>query len=271
MSGALTFLPLPPTLRLTTRSHCSLSGVGCAGHRHYVVWVDLPLFHPLLCTDPSRSTFLPSHLARAASAPSSGTATPSGPSHRNPLASPAHSGELDAALVAPTKGSWDHVSAKGLGGLTGAAERRWRARRGAQVESEGSGTEGGREEGPEREIRAFVERRWPEKDGWETAWCVALSGLRCYSRLMSPLGQHSVAQSAALTLCLAPGSSTPQVRQPTLVAERPRARALSRARAAGYARDVGPRTRWYAVRGEAWGGRMSARRCARRGGRYRRP
>ncbi|TNY22044.1 hypothetical protein DMC30DRAFT_445640 [Rhodotorula diobovata] len=93
--------------------------------RHYVVWVDLPLFHPLLCTDPSRSTFLPSHLARAASAPSSGTATPSGPSHRNPLASPAHSGELDAALVAPTKGSWDHVSAKGLGGLTGAAERRF--------------------------------------------------------------------------------------------------------------------------------------------------
>ncbi|BGP51842.1 hypothetical protein JCM10450v2_007798 [Rhodotorula kratochvilovae] len=109
--------------------------------RHYVVWVDLPLFHPLL--------------------------TPSGPSHRNPLASHPSAGALDAALVAPTKGTWDHVSARGLGGLTGAAEGRWRARRGAGAGGEGREKEGS---GPEREIRAFVERRWRVEDGWETAW-----------------------------------------------------------------------------------------------------
>ncbi|GAA5915344.1 hypothetical protein JCM8208_001704 [Rhodotorula glutinis] len=136
---------------------------------HYVVWVDLPLFHPLLCSPPPSS--LPSHLASSlsssTSAPSSGTSTPSGPSRHNPLASRAD-GEPGAALVAPTKGTWDHVSEKGLGGLTGAAQRRWRRRRGLPEEEEGA--TGREERGPEREVRAFVERKWPEKDGWETAW-----------------------------------------------------------------------------------------------------
>ncbi|GAA6054672.1 hypothetical protein JCM3770_006380 [Rhodotorula araucariae] len=130
--------------------------------KHYVVWVDLPLFHPLLCSPPRSA----SHLSRFApstttSAPGSGASTPSGPSRRNPLASHA----IDAALVAPTKGSWDAVSARGLGGLTGAAEKRWRARAG-----HGPLGKGEHEEGPEREIRAFVERRWRVEDGWETAW-----------------------------------------------------------------------------------------------------
>ncbi|GAA5932749.1 hypothetical protein JCM3775_002226 [Rhodotorula graminis] len=133
--------------------------------RHYVVWVDLPLFSPLLCIPPP--SVLPASSSPSTSAPASGTSTPSGPSHRNPLASRAD-GEPGAALVAPTKGTWDHVSEKGLGGLTGAAQRRWRRRRGLPEEEAGAAR--GQEDGPEREVRAFVERRWPEEDAWETAW-----------------------------------------------------------------------------------------------------
>ncbi|GAA5848652.1 hypothetical protein JCM9279_002729 [Rhodotorula babjevae] len=138
---------------------------------HYVVWVDLPLFHPLLCSPPPSS--LPSHLAStlssSTSAPASGASTPSGPSRHNPFASRAD-GEPGAALIAPTKGTWDHVSEKGLGGLTGAAQRRWRRRRGLPEDGEQDGASRGEAAGPEREVRAFVERKWPEKDGWETAW-----------------------------------------------------------------------------------------------------
>ncbi|GAA6034772.1 hypothetical protein JCM8097_001162 [Rhodosporidiobolus ruineniae] len=139
---------------------------------HWVVWVPLPLFHPALCTPlPSRSsTPLPPSLARSLSASSaqpspSGTSTPSGITPHNPLAHDS---------VAPTKGTWDWVSRNGLGGLTGAAERRWRKRRaaqGADGEEDGEEEEEYREdEGPEREIKAFVEGRWPESEGWETAW-----------------------------------------------------------------------------------------------------
>ncbi|GJN94475.1 hypothetical protein Rhopal_007555-T1 [Rhodotorula paludigena] len=98
---------------------------------HYVVWVNLPLFHPHLCTPAASALSTPL-------ASSSGTATPSGPSHANPLAQPTSASTLASKLVdggagakgrrqrvAPTKGTWDHVSENGLGGLTGEAERRF--------------------------------------------------------------------------------------------------------------------------------------------------
>ncbi|BGP27781.1 hypothetical protein Rt10032_c13g5125 [Rhodotorula toruloides] len=167
--------------------------------RHYVVWVPLPLFHPALCTPrPSNLLDLPS------SSPSqSGTSTPSGPSRTNPLARPfapplphepsicsalsPSSSRVGKASVAPTKGTWDHVSRNGLGGLTGRAEEWWRARM-REKERERTEREGGMEEGendqvgarrsgeydesggPEKEIRAFVLKRWKVEDGWETAW-----------------------------------------------------------------------------------------------------
>ncbi|BGP20304.1 hypothetical protein JCM10213_002067 [Rhodosporidiobolus nylandii] len=136
---------------------------------HWVVWVPLPLFHPALCTPaPTRpSTPLPpSQIAAPSSSDSSsGTSTPSGLSRTNPLA---HD------HVAPTKGTWDYVSRNGLSGLTGEAERRWRERqqkaRGQDGEAGGAGAEDEEEDGPEREVAAFVRSRWREEDGWETAW-----------------------------------------------------------------------------------------------------
>lgn len=166
------------------------------------MWVPLPLFHPLLCTpapaDPSGSS----------SAVPSGAATPSGPSRTNPLATAPESPApglpssdsldrriaassisriaktarpaLDPGALAPTKGTWDWVSRNGLGGLTGQAAERFRARSGqdsaTNPDSATTATTLYREdEGPEREIRAFVEQRWRVEDGWETAWCVDAS------------------------------------------------------------------------------------------------
>ncbi|GAA6013490.1 hypothetical protein JCM10207_008868 [Rhodosporidiobolus poonsookiae] len=137
---------------------------------HWVVWVPLPLFHPSLCTPtpsaaPSRaSTPLPPSSA-------SGTSTPSGTTRVNPLASASLTAGGQAGKVAPTKGTWDHVSRMGLSGLTGQAERRWRERARAEGrEDPGAAAEGEEVEGPEREIDAFVRARWREEDGWETLW-----------------------------------------------------------------------------------------------------
>ncbi|GAA5874749.1 hypothetical protein JCM8547_005201 [Rhodosporidiobolus lusitaniae] len=143
------------------------------GTSHWVVWVPLPLFHPALCTPaPTRpSTPLPS--SSSSSAPS-GTSTPSGESRINPLATSSSSHPLLALggggkeRVAPTKGTWDWVSRNGLGGLTGRARERWEARKGGERGEQGVCMGG--EEGPEREIEAFVKVRWREEDGWETAW-----------------------------------------------------------------------------------------------------
>lgn len=204
-----------------------------------MVWVDLPLFHPLLCTPPPSS--LPSHLASSSSssssAPASGTSTPSGPSRHNPLASRADD-EPGAALVAPTKGTWDHVSEKGLGGLTGAAQRRWRRRRGLPAEDDEDDRVRGERGGPEREVRAFVERKWPEKDGWETAWCVGALSSRSRTRRLSQKTLRARARGARTTLTIA---SRPQVRQPAGASERARPRPLPCPRTASTARGAGHR------------------------------
>ncbi|GAA5985417.1 hypothetical protein JCM10908_006967 [Rhodotorula pacifica] len=185
--------------------------------QHWVVWVPLPLFHPLLCKP------APSTSSASSSVAPSGTVTPSGPSRTNPLAvigetrsastfpeagqqPPSHSlaNRLaassktprgvtktlpveDASAIAPTKGTWDWVSRNGLGGLTGAAAERFRARYGEGIgavrdeedvarAAEGDGYR--EEEGPEREIRAFVEKRWRVEEGWETAWFANPPGLQ---------------------------------------------------------------------------------------------
>ncbi|ORY76270.1 hypothetical protein BCR35DRAFT_305927 [Leucosporidium creatinivorum] len=98
---------------------------------HYVVWVPSPLFHPLLCTPPPSKPPSPPHTPT--------TSRPLFPSTPAPVA---------------VKGSWEHVSQYGLSGVTG---------------FEGEVQEGGGEEKPEREIEAFVKRRWSEGE-WETMW-----------------------------------------------------------------------------------------------------
>ena len=187
----------------------------------------LPLFHPLLC-----KAAPPTSSASSSAAPS-GTATPSGPSRTNPLATvplnntekgDAEAGSAATATptsdslakrlvndssrprpaskklpapepgaVAPTKGTWDWVSRNGLGGLTGQAADRFRARYGEEdswVLEQGAEQPYREEEGPEREIRAFVEKRWRIDDGWETAWYVEES----HSRL-SPLNKRSLVRA----------------------------------------------------------------------------
>lgn len=134
--------------------------------------------------------------------PPAGHLSPSDAFARDVDASSRRSGSLDTSAqsdpVAPTKGTWDWVSRNGLGGLTGQAAERYRARYGVVHRRDGTPTvleadlrddsiagrgvaesgDGGEyrdEEGPEREIRAFVEKKWPVRDGWETAWCVLAS------------------------------------------------------------------------------------------------
>lgn len=196
----------------------------------------LPLFHPLLC-----KAAPPTSSASSSAAPS-GTATPSGPSRTNPLATvplnntekgDAEAGSAATATptsdslakrlvnnssrprpaskklpapepgaVAPTKGTWDWVSRNGLGGLTGQAADRFRARYGEGEESSSPERRADQqyreEEGPEREIRAFVEKRWRIDDGWETAWYVEESHSRFspLKRIRSPA--HATCSCATL-------------------------------------------------------------------------
>ncbi|BGO95773.1 hypothetical protein NBRC10512_001610 [Rhodotorula toruloides] len=175
--------------------------------RHYVVWVPLPLFHPALCTP------RPTNLLDLPPSPSqSGTSTPSGSSRTNPLAKPfapplPHEPSICSSLspsvsrvgrasVAPTKGSWDFVCRNGLGGLTGRAEEWWRVRRREKERQRGVQDDGGmgagendqqgarrseeydEKQGPEKEIRAFVLKKWRVEDGWETAWFANPPGLQ---------------------------------------------------------------------------------------------
>lgn len=220
-------------------------GVG----RHYVVWVPLPLFHPALCTP------RPTNLLDLPPSPSqSGTSTPSGSSRTNPLAKPfapplPHEPSICSSLspsvsrvgrasVAPTKGSWDFVCRNGLGGLTGRAEEWWRVRRREKERQRGVQDDGGmgagendqqgarrseeydEKQGPEKEIRAFVLKKWRVEDGWETAWCV-------FAR-RSSLVMTLYAAECGLTILARPCHA--QVRQPTRPSKRPRPGALPRPR-----------------------------------------
>ncbi|KAJ8291676.1 Vacuolar protein sorting-associated protein 45 [Rhodotorula toruloides] len=142
----------------------------------------------------------------------SGTSTPSGSSRTNPLAKPfapplPHEPSICSSLspsvsrvgrasVAPTKGSWDFVCRNGLGGLTGRAEEWWRVRRREKERQRGVQDDGGmgagendqqgarrseeydENQGPEKEIRAFVLKKWRVEDGWETAWFANPPGLQ---------------------------------------------------------------------------------------------
>ncbi|GAA5959757.1 hypothetical protein JCM21900_006371 [Sporobolomyces salmonicolor] len=119
---------------------------------HYVVWVPLPLFHPLLCSPPATP-------ASTASLPTSLSSSPTG----SLLASPSPTAQpLPNPLLtsAPTKTTWDFICRNGLSGLTGEAARTRRIEEGRQEE----------DEDPGREIAAFVRETWKAEDGWETAW-----------------------------------------------------------------------------------------------------
>jgi len=128
-------------------------------YRHYVVWVNRPLFHSDLCSNSQDSMVDP--------LTSSTTTTTNG--SRGGTVNGKDQDKIDKLN---NRNSWEFVNEYGLSGLTGSNCSSADSTTNPSTLDHSMEEEDG-EKDPRSSIRQFVLNEWPVRDGWETAWYVS--------------------------------------------------------------------------------------------------